>query len=231
MTVKVNEVFWFFLPSAFVTLLMLTRGSSSRMVPSPQASPTVAFEAARRLMRLDGPVRRRLSGAAVSGAYGEYLMIDPMQHASMIRVHFKPGGAAPFLGSLGDLADAHAGLEALWGRSAAELRERLCACDTPAGRFAVLEQVLIARLARAPGRHRAVPTALAAFEQPEARVRDVAAQVGFCQRRFIQMFAAEVGLTPKLYGRVRRFQRARGMVRPGAPPEWARVAVACGYFD
>jgi AraC-like DNA-binding protein len=182
-------------------------------------------------VRLDGPVRRRLSGAVVSGAYGEFLVIDPMQHASMIGVHFKPGGAAPFLGTLGDLTDTHADLETVWGRSAVELRERLCAADTPAERFAVLEQMLLARLIRAPDRHRAVPTALAAFEQPEARVRDVAARVGLCQRRFIRVFAAEVGLTPKVYGRVRRFQRARTMVRPGASPDWARIAVACGYFD
>src|SRR5262245_28933682 len=67
-------------------------------------------------VRLDGPVRRRLSGAVVSGAYGEFLVIDPMQHASMIGVHFRPGGAAPFLGTAaGDLTDAHADLETLWG--------------------------------------------------------------------------------------------------------------------
>ncbi len=183
-------------------------------------------------VRLEGPVRRRLSGAVVSGAYGGFLVIDPMQHASMIGVHFKPGGAAPFLGTaLSDLTDAHADLETLWGRSAVELRERLCAADTPAERFAVLEQMLTARLSRAPGRHRAVPTALAAFEQPEARVRDVAARVGLSQRRFIRVFAAEVGLTPKLYGRVRRFQRARELVRTATKPDWAAVAVACGFFD
>lgn len=183
-------------------------------------------------VRLEGPVRRRLSGAVVSGAYGEFLVIDPMQHASMIGVHFRPGGAAPFLGTApGDLTDAHADLETLWGRSAIELRERLRAANTPAERFAVLEQMLVARLTRAPGRHRAVPIALVAFEQPEVRVRDVAARVGLSQRRFIQVFAAEVGLTPKLYGRIRRFQRARSVVRLGASPDWARIAVECGYFD
>jgi AraC-like DNA-binding protein len=203
---------------------------SARILPS--GTVELVFNLRDDEVRIDGPVRRRLSGAVVSGAYGEFLVIDPMQHASMIGVHFRPGGAAPFLGTApGDLTDAHADLETVWGRSAVELRERLCAADTPAERFAVLERMLLARLARAPGRHRAVPTALAAFEQPEARVRDVAARVGLSHRRFIRVFAAEVGLTPKLYGRVRRFQRARAMVRPGASPDWARIAVECGYFD
>jgi len=63
------------------------------------------------------------------------------------------------------------------------------------------------------------------------RVRDVARRVGLSQRRFIQVFAAAVGLTPKLYGRVRRFQRARASVRDTPAPDWARVAAECGYFD
>ena len=65
----------------------------------------------------------------------------------------------------------------------------------------------------------------------DVRVRDVARRVGLSQRRFIQVFTAEVGLTPKLYCRVRRFQRAREMVRNTLAPDWTRVAVECGYFD
>jgi AraC-like DNA-binding protein len=183
-------------------------------------------------VRIDGPSRQRLSGAAVSGTYSRFFVIDPAPHAAMVGVHFRPGGAAPFLGvTPGDLTDAHTELSDLWGRSAVELRERLCTAATPEERFALLERVLTARLTRAPLRHRAVPAALAAFERPGVCVRDVAAHVGLCQRRFIRVFAAEVGLTPKLYSRVRRFQRARAMVRRAAAPDWARVAAECGYFD
>jgi transcriptional regulator GlxA family with amidase domain len=63
------------------------------------------------------------------------------------------------------------------------------------------------------------------------KVRDLARRVGLSQRRFIQLFTAEVGLTPKLYGRVRRFQRARELVRKATEPDWAAVALECGFFD
>jgi transcriptional regulator GlxA family with amidase domain len=49
--------------------------------------------------------------------------------------------------------------------------------------------------------------------------------------RWCVNFAAEVGLTPKRYGRVRRFQRTRELVRKATAPDWAAVALACGYFD
>src|SRR5215216_5685988 len=141
---------------------------------------------------------RRLSGAAVSGTYGSFFLIDTLQHAAILGVHFRPGGAFPFLGlPAGELADAHVDLETLWGAPAVELRERLCAAATPEERFSLMEGALLARLRRPPEHHAAVPVALDAFEQTGAdvRVREVAGRVGLSQRRFIQVFAAEVGLT------------------------------------
>lgn len=175
----------------------------------------------------------RYSGAVVSGPYTECLLIDPMQHSAILGVHFKPGGAYPFLSAPADeLSDLHLDLETLWGQSAADLREQLCSA-TFDGRFLLLEDMLVARLRHAPVRHRAVPIALRMFAQSNgaATMHDVADRVGLSQRRFIQVFAAEVGLTPKLYCRVQRFHKARGLVLNVDAPDWAQVALACGYFD
>jgi AraC-like DNA-binding protein len=176
----------------------------------------------------------RFSGALVSGAYGGFFVIDTAEEVSMIGVHFKPGGAFPFLGlPAGELADAHVNLETLWGRSAVELRERLCGAATPMERFHLLEEALLAHLFRPLEHHYAVPTALDAFGQTEARatVRDIARDIGLSQRRFIQVFTEEIGLTPKLFSRVKRFQRTIAIVRQATAPDWARLAVDCGYFD
>jgi AraC-like DNA-binding protein len=177
---------------------------------------------------------KRFSGALVSGAYRGSFVIDSEQQASIMGVHFRPGGAFPFLGlPAGELLDAHVDLETLWGPSAVELRERLCAAATPEERFRLLEAALAAHLFRPLEHHGAVSMALAAFGRTDggARVRDVARRVGLSERRFIQVFTAEVGLTPKLFCRVQRFQRARARVRRATAPDWARLAAACGYFD
>src|SRR4051794_12065512 len=175
----------------------------------------------------------RYSGAVVSGAYSSFFVIDPLVHASIIGVHFRPGGAFPFLDvPAGELADTHVNLADLWGPLASQLRERLCAA-TPAQRFSVLQAALLSCLHHPPQRHDAVSVALNTFEQTggKVRIRDIARRVGLSQRRFIQVFAAEVGLTPKLYERIRRFQQARQLVRKTPAPNWARVAAECGYFD
>lgn len=176
----------------------------------------------------------RYSGTVFSGPYGRCLSIDPMQHATIIGVHFKPGGAFPFLNAPAhELVDIHLDLDTLWGQTAAELRERLCAAATVDQRFELLEGSLASRLLCAPRRHAAVPIALETFDRMGgiARIQDVARGIGLSQRRFIQVFAAEVGLTPKLYCRVKRFQKARDFVRNTKAPDWAKIAVDCGYFD
>ena len=41
----------------------------------------------------------------------------------------------------------------------------------------------------------------------------------------------EVGLTPKHYCRIRRFQRAVTLANCGRHVDWPQVALDCGYFD
>jgi AraC-like DNA-binding protein len=131
------------------------------------------------------------------------------------------------------LTDKHVALEDLWGPSASELRERLCAAATPEERFLLMEATLAARFRCGWDNHAAVSIALGVFEKSGFRrsVQSVAECVGLSRRRFIEVFTAQVGLTPKLFCRVLRFQQARALAGPLAKPDWANVALHCGYFD
>jgi hypothetical protein len=63
-----------------------------------------------------GAVRRH-AGAVVSGAFTRSFVVDTREHASLVGVHFKPGGARAFLGARADeLTDAHVELAALWSQ-------------------------------------------------------------------------------------------------------------------
>lgn len=171
---------------------------------------------------------RRFSGAVFSGTYARSFVIDATQHAAMLGVHFRPGGAFAFLGMPArELTDAHADLSSVWGPVARELRERLCAAVTTSERFATLETALLAHLGRTP--HAAALEGLDAFEGSRggASIRDVARATGLSQRRFIDVFRDAVGLTPKLFCRVLRFQHARELVGG----DWGEIAFAARYAD
>ena len=175
-----------------------------------------------------------LSGAIVSGASGRGFTPDTAEETFIIGVHFKPGGAFPFLGlPAGDFADTHVDLETLWGPPAGRLRERLCEARTSAVRFQLLEEALVSRLCHGVEQHYAVSAALDMFGKNQAgpRVREAANYLGLSQRRFIQVFKAEVGMTPKLFSRIQRFQQTRTFIQHNPSINWADLAVDLGYFD
>jgi AraC-like DNA-binding protein len=175
-----------------------------------------------------------LSGSIVSGTRSGYMVIDTASCESILGVHFKPGGAFPFLGvDASELHDLDISLESLWGSYAARLRERLIDAPTPAAKFRILETALHARARRPFERHPAVAFALHEL-RGAANVRklgDVARETGLSQRRFIQLFREQVGTTPKLHYRIQRFQHALNAIEMGCRIEWADLALSCGYYD
>jgi AraC-like DNA-binding protein len=176
----------------------------------------------------------RLSGAVVSGASGRGFAPEPAGETFIIGVHFKPGGAFPFLGlPVGELVDTHVDLETLWGAPAGRLRERLCETRTPAQGFELLQEALLSRLREGVEQHYAVSAALEMFGKNQAapRVREAAKYLGLSQRWFIRVFKAEVGIGPKLFSRIQRFQQARTFIQRNPSINWADLAVDLGYFD
>jgi len=174
--------------------------------------------------------------AWMSGAHSQYIVIDALPGSSMIGVHFKPGGAAAILGFPADeLRDQVVALDAIWGGTAAELRDRLLQARGARAKFAILERSLSDRLT---GRNLDEAQQRRVFWARDqllttdpVRISDVVNQVGISHKHFIEQFRRHVGLTPKLFCRIRRFQRVLAQIAAHRQVEWAELACACGYFD
>ncbi|MCH9675102.1 MAG: AraC family transcriptional regulator [Gammaproteobacteria bacterium] len=127
-------------------------------------------------------------------------------------------------------AGHHSALEDVWGRSAvSELTHELCCATTAQDRLARLERFLIRRLPESSTVHPAVSLALARFSA-RAAVTDVVRETGFSHRHFIRVFERAVGLTPKNYLRLLRFNEALDVARR-VGVTWADVAATAGYAD
>jgi AraC-like DNA-binding protein len=175
---------------------------------------------------------RRFRGAIVSGCYTRAFEFDTVAHASVIGVHFKAGGVARLFGTTaGSLADSHVGLDDLWGHAAIDLREQLCEAGTERERFQVLEHALVSHSSRQPQCRDAARVAIEELNRPDARVAPVARMVGLSHRRFIETFTEDVGMTPKRYSTVQRFQRALAAANRMRHVDWTKIAFEHGYFD
>ncbi len=173
----------------------------------------------------------------ISGVHSRYIVIDALPNASMIGVHFKPGGAAAILGlPAEELRDQVVEIETLWGTAGLHLREQLLAARSPEIRFRMLERFLEARLAARRDdvlqEHR-VFWALEQFGRGSDAVRigKVVERLGISHKHFIAQFRRQVGLTPKIFCRVLRFQETLAQIGAQKRVDWADLAQSCGYFD
>lgn len=227
------ELFWFWESTG-------GPGPRERLLPSGTMELIVDLDPLHRHIRTykdehSAPMDLRCSGA-ICGIFSDYFVIDSTNESHLVGVHFKAGGAYPFFRlPAAELRDQHVALDDLWGNCAGEVREQLLAAPTPDEKLRVIERCLLQQMARPLERNPAVGFALATFRGAPSgcTVAKVANKIGYSQRHFIEMFSDEVGLTPKIYFRIERFQRLLRRIHsmPAATIDWTDVALDCGYFD
>lgn len=187
----------------------------------------------------EGQDDRRMAPALVIGARSVYEIVDSSDLADLIGIVFAPGGFVPFASDAVDLfSNRSVALEATWGESARGLRDRLREVSSPQARLQCLETFLLERfeppiLGRRPQRCVEIDFAIRRFQgAPNVlTVRQMAKETGWSERRFSQVFREEVGLSPKTWFRVQRFQRAVRQIHAGVDVRWAELALDCGFYD
>ena len=175
----------------------------------------------------------RPAPALVVGICTRYTILDTASLQALIGVVFRPGGARLFFEPpADDFFNRDVSLGDIWGSASNTLRGRLLEAAGPAARLRVLETDLEQRLRRAE-LHSAVRHGLTEFgRHPHAAgVIGVAREAGLSRRRFAGLFREQVGLPPKLYCRLRRFQQVVRRIASGTPINWAQVSLDGGYYD
>jgi len=177
---------------------------------------------------------QRLRGGVVQGPHDRFSVRGTEGRSVVVGAHLRPGGAsALFGGAAPELRNRTLLLEDLWGPSALDLRDRLQHAPSPQAALLQLQSHLLHRIGRAPHRDPMVERAIEAMHREPARalIAPVQRASGASPAHFIRRFEAAVGLTPKRYARVLRFNALLpSLVRTG-PRDWAQFAVGAGYFD
>ena len=172
---------------------------------------------------------RELPPALLVGARGRYELVDTQELAELVGVVFWPGGAAPFLREdTSAFFEKFTALEDVVSRR--DLRARLQEQTSPERKLIALENWLAAGLAgRLPERNPLIVEALTLLKRHS--VHDAARMLSISERRLHQLFIADVGLSPKLWSRVQRFQHAVDLLHYGKEPRWEQLALKCRFYD
>ncbi len=144
----------------------------------------------------------------------------------------RPGASALITAvPAGELAGRHSRLDELWRPGALEiLRERLRAAPDAARRLALFERALLSRLPVLRGIDPRIAALTRRLERGAA-VRDLVAESGASHRHFARGFRAAVGVTPRTYGRLARFEKLLAALHGAPARSLAELAAAMGYAD
>jgi AraC-like DNA-binding protein len=150
----------------------------------------------------------------------------------VVGIRFRPGGAYPFLMfPMHELTHRFISVTEVWGRLGRELEERVL--GAPSTRQAVrmvvhdLERLLISADV---GKNRAQGLASVQIQHHGTlSVRELAYEGGISERQLEREFNDVVGLPPKVFSRILRFQRVFEAFEENA--KWVDVALECGYYD
>jgi AraC-like DNA-binding protein len=187
--------------------------------------------------RVQGARDRRDETCAESwwmGLWSTYHIVQYPADVEVYGIHFKPGGASPFLQlPLSELHDQVVPLDALWGRCASEIRERLHAAPSIQAGLALFERLLLARLCDAHYGLNVVQYAIGEIAQHHGTlaIRTLSDQLGISHKHLDTQFKRMVGVSPKELARFYRFTHVLRTIDPAHPVDWTRLAHQCGFYD
>ena len=204
----------------------------------PNGEPAIIFNLRDQPIRIYDPADlnkyQSYGRAVLSGARSDCFVIDTDQQERVLGIQFRAGGAFPFFAMPASEAEGLSiDLEDLWPTRARVIRDQLLNACSVSAMFQLLERHLLEHLVRPLELHSAIGYALREFQRPnhDGKIASVTGQIGLSSRRFVELFRQQVGLTPKVFCRVLRFQRVLKTLREAKDLEWADLALSCGYYD
>ncbi|MZG13744.1 helix-turn-helix domain-containing protein [Streptomyces sp. SID5914] len=245
-------------PSAGDGMYVTLRSELVPAVPSPPLRPYVKGYLG--FLESGASVRRRglpFSSVLVILTFGEWLMASderqPLaRHSSLVRglsrasvvyqhdayahgllLDLTPLGTTLLFGVTGaELRDRIVPLDALLGCEAEVLMARLLKLRTWPRRFAALDAWLRARITAAPQMSPRIVWAWRRLTDSGGQVpiSTLVDELGCSRRHLARSFGETVGLTPKSYARLIRFERAIARLSDG-DADLGSIALECGYYD
>ena len=175
--------------------------------------------------------------AWVSGVRTQPITIPSGRGNRMLIVAFKKGKAHPFYNfPMSELANLIVDAGLVFGIKLRNLRERLLNTDSIPQMFLTVEEFLMQQA----GDSLHTNTSSKCIEYAVANIvnqptllgfQQFSRQIGYSQKHFIDLFKKQVGVPPKQYLKIMRFQKAIQEIENHISIQWSSIATESGFYD
>lgn len=169
-----------------------------------------------------------------SGIRTKYITIPSGKHSEMFIINFKKGASYPFVEMpLYELTDSVVDGDLVLTPEIMLLREMILDSEMIKDKFSKAEAYLRRQFKSKLVINPFVEYAVNAIaQQPDtSSIKNISDKVGYSQKHLIKIFKDHVGVTPKDYLKVMRFQKAIQEIQQSKLISWAGIALESGYYD
>jgi AraC-like DNA-binding protein len=175
--------------------------------------------------------------AWVSGVRTQPITIPSGKGSRMLIVAFKKGRAYPFYPlPMSEIKDTVVDADLIFGNSILDLREQLLAASSITRMFSLVEKFLLWRAGNSlPSdiTSKCVEYAISSitYRPNGPGFQQLSDQIGYSQKHFISLFRKQVGVPPKQYMKIMRFQKAILEIERDESIHWSDIALRNGFYD
>lgn len=206
--------------------------SGFRTLTFPLGSPQIIFH--RQTPLFIPELNRRQAAFTISGQVNFPAHVCTDGDTEMLVAVFQPYSAGMFIGTPpSELYNLEISGHDIGNRELDELAARITDCADNALNARAIEHYLLGRLHDAPspsGLARIGAATRRMMEHPATTVTQLADAACLSRRHFGRLFSSHVGMSPKEYARVVRFQKSLWLMQNGRGAG-AAMAYDCGYAD
>ncbi len=176
----------------------------------------------------------RFTRAWVSGMQSNYISISAESGSEMMIIQFLPGGSFPFLKiPVNELQDIVIDAELILGNKFIELRDRINETNEIKRKFDIVEYWFLKKYEEKFEPDDVIKLTIDKIKRNPSveNLQIIRDSTGYSQKQFIHIFKKYVGLTPKLYQRIVRFNHVLTEIKTFNYANWTSLALDCGYYD
>lgn len=169
-----------------------------------------------------------------SGIRNNYISIPSGRDSELFIINFHKGKAYPFVQMpLNELTDSVVDGDLVLTNEIMNMREMILSLPAICQKFIYAEQHLLKQFGRKLDPNPFIDFAVNRILQSpnQITIKNLSNKVGYSQKHFIKMFKENVGLTPKAFLKIIRFQKAIREIEASQKISWSTIAYESGYYD
>lgn len=171
--------------------------------------------------------------AWLSGMQRRYIVIESSRDNKMMVIRFWPGKAYPFVGMpLTSFSEIVLESDDVFGGNIIAMREQLWQLTSAEEKCRQAACFLEAMIKKQSGLPPVIDFLVQELSLPEIKpIQELIKQTGYSHKHVLTLFERYVGMTPKHFARVAKFQQVLAAIEQKRNFAWSSLAYEYGFYD